>query len=108
VTAMPALPAPFVERLHAATPRSEIKSLPDSEAVEAFKKLPPALQARVMAWASSALLRECEKVAAAKEGTRNKTLFDAACRLHELANTGLLDGEEVDAKLREAAQRCGL
>ena len=108
MNAMPILPALFRERLHAAMPQSEHTSLPDSAAVEAFQKLHPTLRARLLAWAGKALESECEKVATAKEGTRNKTLFNAACRLHELANTGLLDADEVDSKLREAAQRCGL
>lgn len=102
------LPASFIERLHAATPQSFAKCLADDEATEAFQKLHPTLRVRLLAWADKALRGECEKVATAKEGTRNKTLFSAACRLHELANTGLLDADEVDSKLREAAQRSGL
>lgn len=102
------LPAPFLTRLQDATPQSLAKSLPDSDATEVFQKLHPTMRVRLLAWANSALQGECEKVANAKPGTRNKTLFASACRLHELANTGLLDADEVDSKLREAARKCGL
>lgn len=108
MNAMPTLPAPFERRLHAAMPQSEAKSVPDSEAVEAFQKQHPTIRVRLLAWAGSAMESECRKVATAKPGTRNNALFAAACRLNELANTDLLDADEADSKLREAAEKCGL
>jgi hypothetical protein len=60
------------------------------------------------AWAQAALDRECEAVAQAKPGTRNHVLNAAAFNLFQIVASGLLDEQEVRARLFRAAENCGL
>jgi hypothetical protein len=55
------------------------------------------------AWAAGALRAECAAVAAAARGTGNQTLNRAAFRLGQLVAAGLLDPEQVRARLLAAA-----
>jgi len=67
--------------------------------------LPPATgpAGRVGAYARAALDREAERVATAAPGTCNHTLNRAAFSLGQLAAAGLLDTDEVRARLLAAA-----
>jgi hypothetical protein len=55
------------------------------------------------AWAAGALRAECAAVASAARGTGNQTLNRAAFRLGQLVAAGLLDPEQVRARLLAAA-----
>jgi hypothetical protein len=55
------------------------------------------------AWAAGALRAECATVARAARGTGNQTLNRAAFRLGQLVGAGLLDPEQVRARLLAAA-----
>ena len=59
-------------------------------------------------WAEKALRDECERVAHAKEGTRNDTLNRAAFNLGQLIGGGHLERARVEADLYAAAEACGL
>jgi len=59
-------------------------------------------------YASSALIREITRVAAAGKGTRNATLNEAAFNLGQLVASGLLDRSDVADSLEHAAEACGL
>jgi hypothetical protein len=58
---------------------------------------------RGAAWAAGALRAECAAVATAARGTGNQTLNRAAFRLGQLVGAGLLDPEQVHARLLAAA-----
>lgn len=51
---------------------------------------------------------ELAKLKAAKNGTRNNTLFEVACNLYELAKAGALEAAKVTGALTEAAGEVGL
>lgn len=56
----------------------------------------------------AALASESETVSGASVGHRNKTLFQAACRMGQLAAAGLLSERDVTVELDRAAERAGL
>jgi hypothetical protein len=58
---------------------------------------------RTGAWAAGALRAECAAVATAARGTGNQTLNRAAFKLGQLVAAGLLDPEQVRARLLVAA-----
>lgn len=58
---------------------------------------------RLGAWTKAALAGEAVRVREAAVGSRNDTLFTAACRLGELVGAGLLDESMAEATLRQAA-----
>lgn len=55
-----------------------------------------------------ALADEIAELAAAKPGTRNRALFNAACSLFELVNSGILDEDTVIKSLEAACHANGL
>jgi hypothetical protein len=55
-----------------------------------------------------ALLDETAAVATAPKGTRNQQLWRSARSLYRLVAGGVLDQEEVERALRDAAAQCGL
>ncbi len=59
-------------------------------------------------WATKALEDELKQVREAEEGTRNTTLFKAACSLGEFVGGGYLDEDLVRTELMDAAQKAGL
>ena len=59
-------------------------------------------------YARAALENEIEKVANTGEGSRNTTLNNATLKLGSLVAAGLLEENEVSARLLEAARQCGL
>jgi len=59
-------------------------------------------------WARTALHRELESLRATPRGQRNHALNSAGFSLHQIAQEGLLDPEEVDGQLRTAAMEIGL
>jgi P4 family phage/plasmid primase-like protien len=59
-------------------------------------------------YALSALQKEHDNVAAARDGQRNDTLNRAAFALGQLVGAGALDRHEVEDALRAAAATCGL
>jgi hypothetical protein len=65
-------------------------------------------QRRDKTWATTALDTECARVAAARAGTRNNTLNEAAFNLFQIVAGGLLSDHEVRNRLLEAATACGL
>jgi hypothetical protein len=56
----------------------------------------------------AALAEELARVAAAPVGRRNRQLWESTRNLYNLVATGALDPREVDQRLLEAAERCGL
>lgn len=60
------------------------------------------------AWSWAALRAECRKVESAKEGTRHKTLYAAACRVGEVVAGGSLARPQAITHLMRAAESCGL
>jgi O-acetyl-ADP-ribose deacetylase (regulator of RNase III) len=61
-------------------------------------------------YAIAALDGECQRVAATPAGSRqrNRTLYQAGLRLFGYVGGGLLDHQEVQARLEQAARGCGL
>lgn len=64
--------------------------------------------ARVAAYATAALERECSAVAGEGEGNRNNRLNTGALVLGQLVAGGSLSRDLVEGRLLEAAGRCGL
>jgi putative DNA primase/helicase len=60
------------------------------------------------AYAAQALRAECQAVATATEGSRNKTLNDAAFAAGTLVGAGALDESTAVLNLKAAARQCGL
>lgn len=60
------------------------------------------------AWVTKALEEETARVRAAAEGSRNHTLFGAACKVFEIVNSGALDMQTARHKLTAAATATGL
>ena len=56
----------------------------------------------------AALAEELARVAAAPVGQRNRQLWESTRNLYNLVATGALDQREVDQRLLDAAERCGL
>jgi len=70
----------------------------------------PGRGGRGAAWGAdtrAALAYEAEQVAAAREGTRNRTLNTAAFSLGQLAAAGLLEVDQVRARLLAIAIQAG-
>ena len=59
-------------------------------------------------YGSAALSREADRVARAKEGTRNATLFEASAALGSLCAGGEITESDFFAALTWAGERCGL
>jgi Bifunctional DNA primase/polymerase, N-terminal len=59
-------------------------------------------------YARAALAEELARVAAAPVGQRNRQLWESTRNLYNLVASGTLDHREVDQRLLEAADRCGL
>lgn len=59
-------------------------------------------------YGAAALLRECQTIANAASGTRNHTLFAAACAIFELIAGGEIDQREAESAVLDAARACGL
>jgi hypothetical protein len=59
-------------------------------------------------YARAALAQELAQVAAAPVGHRNRQLWESTRNLYNLVATGALDHRQVDQRLLEAAERCGL
>lgn len=59
-------------------------------------------------YGSTALTRECQTIANAAPGTRNHTLFAAACAVFELVEGGEIDQREAESAVLDAARACGL
>jgi Bifunctional DNA primase/polymerase, N-terminal len=59
-------------------------------------------------YARAALAEELARVAAAPVGQRNWQLWESTRNLYNLVATGALDHREVDQRLLDAAERCGL
>jgi hypothetical protein len=59
-------------------------------------------------YARAALAEELARVAAAPVGHRNRQLWESTRNLYNLVATGALDHREVDQRLLQAAERCGL
>lgn len=59
-------------------------------------------------WAATALRGEIERVRFAPEGARNHALNRAAFALGQIAGTGALQSDEIEAHLRRAAASAGL
>jgi hypothetical protein len=55
-----------------------------------------------------ALVQEAAAVAAAATGTRNQQLWRSARSLYQLVAGGVLDENEVERALLDAAEQCGL
>lgn len=99
-------------RYYAVTDSTPLAELPDW-IIEALTPPPPPAPppfrsrllhgARLEAWVRAAVSGETETVAHARPGTRNTTLFTAACRLGELVGAAVLDQHTATAALREAA-----
>ena len=68
----------------------------------------PAAALRARRYFAAALVGELERVAAAREGTRNDTLNCAAFRLGQLAGAGLGTVDELSGPLLDAALQAGL
>ena len=85
-----------------------IATVTDGDAVANVEALDPVKRARVKAYVLATLASIAEELSRTKEGSRNQKLFSGACRCFELANSGLLDGDEVAATLTEAAKTAGL
>jgi Bifunctional DNA primase/polymerase, N-terminal len=56
----------------------------------------------------AALAEELARVATARRGERNRQLWESTRNLYNLVATGALDHREVDQRLLDAAERCGL
>jgi Bifunctional DNA primase/polymerase, N-terminal len=65
-------------------------------------------RASAQAWALSALIDECDKVANAREGERNDMLNRASFNLGQIIGSGGLNESEVRDRLFKAAEQCGL
>jgi putative DNA primase/helicase len=63
---------------------------------------------RSAAWAKGALKSACQRIAAARQGTRNGTLNSEAFCIFRIVAGGNLDENEVRAELFQAARGCGL
>jgi hypothetical protein len=59
-------------------------------------------------WATAALRGEVDRVRGAPEGSRNHTLNRAAFALGQIAGAGVLDADDVESHLRDAASYAGL
>jgi hypothetical protein len=59
-------------------------------------------------YARAALATELARVAAAPVGQRNRQLWESTRNLYNLVATGALQQREVDQRLLQAAERCGL
>jgi hypothetical protein len=59
-------------------------------------------------YARAALVEELARVATAPVGHRNRQLWESTRNLYNLVATGALDHREVDQRLLDAAERCGL
>jgi hypothetical protein len=59
-------------------------------------------------YARAALAEELARVATAPVGHRNHQLWESTRNLYNLVATGALDHREVDQRLLQAAERCGL
>jgi hypothetical protein len=59
-------------------------------------------------YARVALAGELARVAAARQGQRNRQLWESTRNLYNLVAVGALDSREVDQQLLAAAERCGL
>jgi hypothetical protein len=59
-------------------------------------------------YARAALAEELARVATAPVGHRNHQLWESTRNLYNLVAIGTLDHREVDERLLEAADRCGL
>jgi Bifunctional DNA primase/polymerase, N-terminal len=59
-------------------------------------------------YARVALAQELARVAAAPVGHRNRQLWESTRNLYNLVAAGALDPQQVDQRLLEAADRCGL
>jgi hypothetical protein len=94
-TTLPAVPDGLRRLL--APPRTERATLPP----------PPGSSGRGGAYARVALDREADLVATATPGTRNQTLNRAAFSLGQLAAAGLLDPDQIRARLLAAALAAG-
>lgn len=70
--------------------------------------LPRPFTGHVSAYVRAAFERECATVASAETGTRNATLFAAACKLGSLAASGALPADTVANTLYASAETCGL
>ena len=68
----------------------------------------PAPDERMPAYLRAAVAGEVARVAAATEGSRNHTLFVAACALGQLVAGDALPAELVTAELHQAAAGVGL
>jgi hypothetical protein len=68
----------------------------------------PAADGRLPAYLRAAVAGEVARVVAATEGSRNHTLFVAACALGQLVAGGALPAELVTAELHQAAAGAGL
>jgi hypothetical protein len=69
---------------------------------------PIRLSEAVDRWAAVAMSGELDRVRHAPEGCRNHTLNRAAFALGQITGAGLLDSNEVEARLRNAALSAGL
>jgi Bifunctional DNA primase/polymerase, N-terminal len=90
------------------TPRLANSRRAMREAVLPVNGSPAPSSPRAHAWALAALRIACERIAAAKEGTRNHTLNAEAFDLFRLVAGGHLDEERARASLLQAADKCGL
>jgi len=63
---------------------------------------------RAARYAEGALRKECGRVAQAKHGQRNNTLYSAAANMGELVGGRWIERDSVEVALRDAAGACGL
>jgi hypothetical protein len=89
------LPGWLADRLTPGTDRPAVRAL-------------PAADDRLPAYLRAAVAGEVARVTAATEGSRNHTLFVAACALGQLVAGGALPAELVTAELHQAAAGVGL
>lgn len=68
----------------------------------------PASDERVRAYCDEAVMQEVNRVRFAGSGTRNNTLNEAAFSLGQLVGAGWVSRAEIEARLTNAAQECGL
>ncbi len=106
--------APLPDGLLKLWVKAQIKKAPgiapvtDADAVAKVEALDPAMRERATAYAGKALSNIADELSRTEEGKRNDKLFEKACRCFELANSSLLDHDEVEATLTEAAKTAGL
>jgi hypothetical protein len=74
----------------------------------ASRVTPPVLGDGPGGYARAALAKELARVAAAPVGQRNRQLWESTRNLYNLVAAGALDQREVNQRLLDAAERCGL